>query len=249
MGPPALVDPLGRAAVAPDEGDPDHVGGRLDGQQDHRSARHGPSASASRSHRSAQAPSSGLTVTARLVVVVGRLQPDEEGSRPEDGLGGVAPLHQGHPAVLDQLAQAQVDDLVEMVEPVDVGVQEHPDRGGPAQRVLADQDEGGAGDRLGDPEGGAEPLGEGGLARAQVPGQQEHVPGRAQPGQGPGQLPGLVGRGGDQGQTLGPGPRQRHRPVGRSGHELHPSSCLARIRSARISATTTPPERRAAAGW
>ena len=72
----------------------------------------------------------------RSVSVVGRhrraVQPHGERSLPEDGLGRVAPLHQGHPAVLDQLAQAQVDDLLEVVEPVEVGVQQttrtHRDR-------------------------------------------------------------------------------------------------------------------------
>ena len=98
--------------------------------------RHGPSTSANPVHRSDQAPSTGLTVISPAVVVVSRVQPHEERSRPEDGLGGVAPLDQGHPAVVDQLAQSQVDDLVEVVEPVDVGVQEDPHRGRAVHRVL-----------------------------------------------------------------------------------------------------------------
>ncbi len=131
---------------------------------------------------------------------------------------------------------------MEVVEAPHVGVEQRPTRTpGPSgrsyHRVLADQSEGGAGDRLGDTEPGPEALDEGRLPRAQVTGQQQDVAGDTEHGQLGGQGPGLIGcrRAQDQGRRL--------------RHELHPRSCLARTRSARISATTAPPDRRAAAGW
>ena len=172
-------------------------------------------------------------------LVVGRARPegDVEGVGPEDGLGGIPPLHQGHGPVLHQLPEAEVDDLLEVVQAPDVGVQERAHRTVRVGRILANQGEGGAGDRLGHPEAGPEPLGERRLASPEIAGQQEDVAGDAPSGHHGGQRPGLVGGVGVQDE------RERR------GHDDHPRSCLARMRSARISATTAPPERRAAAGW
>ena len=227
------------AAVVPDQGHPDRVGGRLDGQQGHGATAHRPRAPARASHRADHGRARGSDGDDPYVVVRLAVRPpaDGQGVGPEDRLGGVPPLDEGHRPVLDQLAEAQVDDLVEVVQTPDVGVQEGAHGAVPAQRILADQGEGGAGDGLGHPEAGTEPLGERGLARPRSPASRRTSPGTAHPGHRPGQGPGLVGAVVVEDQR------------GRGPHESQPSSCLARIRSARISATTTPPERRAAAGW
>ena len=86
------------------------------------------------------------------------------------------------------------------------------------------------------------------LPAPRPPARRSTSPGRHTAAMAARQLAGLPGGGGHQDQVVGRGPPVGHR-LRTSGHELHPSSCLARIRSARISATTTPPERRAAAGW
>ena len=53
---------------------------------------------------------------------------DGEDVGAEDRGGDVAPLDDGHRVVLDHLGQPQVDDVLETVEPVEVGVEEGPDR-------------------------------------------------------------------------------------------------------------------------
>src|SRR5207244_8611313 len=92
-----------------------------------------------------------------------------------------------------------------------------------------------AGDRLLHAEGAPEALHEGGLPRAQIAGEQDEVAGAGQGGHLPGQSAGVVDR-------LGAG-RQHDAPA-------PASTFLARIRSARILATTSPPPPwTAAEGW
>ena len=140
-----------------------------------------PWASADRtaSHRRVQGrPPSGRIVISRWPVVVGvGLQPQVQRIPAQYRRGRVPPLDQGHRTVLHQLGQPEVDDLVQVVEPVDVGVEQPAQprstdvRTGPVDRVVADQGERRAGDGLGHPEPGPEALGERGLSGPQVTGQ------------------------------------------------------------------------------
>ena len=111
--------------------------------------------------------------------------------------------------------------------------------------VGADQDEGRAGDRLGDAQAPGEALDERGLARAQVAGQQDEVAGRGQaaPARRPG--PGSRRRtwSGADHDRIDDRARAGRRPLRRRRY------CLARTRSARIWATVSPPPRSTAAGW
>ena len=140
--------------------DPDRVGGRLDGQQAHRSARHGASASTSRgppirpgvpARGECDRLRSVSSVSSVSLGVLGvRAQP--HGERPSPRTGSAASPHstRATPPSSTSSPEAQVDDLVEVVETVDVGVQQrpgHPTACPPLDRVLADQREGGAGDR------------------------------------------------------------------------------------------------------
>ena len=91
-----------------------------------------------------------------------------------------------------------------------------------------------------------------GLAGAQVTGQQDHVAGQAQAGPGPRPAARVWSAEAVTSSSTAVG--RPRRPASGSAADgavtrSIPSSCLARTRSARISATTTPPDRRAAAGW
>ncbi len=92
-----------------------------------------------------------------------------------------------------------------------------------------------------DAEGASEALGEGGLPRPEVADQEDQVPGEAMVGEHLGEGLRLVG-------SLALHRSGAVAPPG-FAHSPHPSSCLARMRSARIWATTTPPDRSAAEGW
>ena len=255
MGPPAHMHPGHNAGVVAPEGCTHSIGGRLDGQKDHPPASHGARARTRCGHRSAQASPVGHDGDHPGRVHRARFQLHGERPLSEEGTGGLTPLDQNHATLLHQLPEVEVDHLVEAVQAVDIGVHEGTEARPIRHRVLPDQREGGAGDGAGDPQPGAEPLGEHRLAGAQVTDQQDHVTGTAQIGQGRSQGPGLVGRSGGQAQHPPVGrqspsgcPRHRSR-LGRPCHEDRPMPCLARTRSARISASSTPPERRAAAGW
>ncbi len=180
----AGVDALGHAAVVAHEGGAHRVGGGLDGEQVHAAHRQAARADSTAGQRSDHDGPRALQPDgpAGLVVAV-HLQVDAQPVVPEDGLGRLAPLDDGHAAVLHQLAEAEVGDLVAVREAVEVGVDELTERTSVGQRVLAHQGERRAGDGVGDPEGGAEPLGEGRLAGAEVSGQQHDVAGPAQSGQ------------------------------------------------------------------
>src|SRR5438477_8787223 len=89
-----------------------------------------------------------------LVVPLGPVQPHLEEVGGQRGSGHVSPLDHGDRALVDELRQRQVDDLLEEVETVDVGVDE-PNPAG----VDAHEREAGAGDRLLDPQRPPEALG------------------------------------------------------------------------------------------
>ena len=243
------------AAVVPDQGHPDQVGGRLDGQQRHSAAppwgqgrRPGPPTG-----RPRPSPSE-LTVTARCgVVVVGAgRQPDDEGSRPEDGLGHVPPLDQGHAAVLDQLGRGP-------------GRRSRAGGRGGRRRHGAGPDRGPAG-RSGRPTGywrtrvkvglvtgsatprpAANPWAKVVLPAPRSPASSTTSPGTHRAARAP-------ARARVWSAEVVRSPPGRHRSAGRRRGPRPvtssiPAAAWPGSRSARISATTTPPERRAAAGW
>ena len=105
-----------------------HVGGRFDGQQGHWWRPPGCERRLQGGPPGAPGGSGGPHRDHPVVVMTRRQQGDGQGPFSEHGLGHVAPLDQGHAPVIDQLTQTQVDDLLETVEPVDVGMQQraHP---------------------------------------------------------------------------------------------------------------------------
>src|SRR4051812_1359728 len=160
------------------------------------------------------------------VVVVTKLEPHLEELRRQGRDDGVAPLDEGHALVVEQLAKAEVEQLLETLEPV--GVDMH-DREGAL--VGVHDHERRAGDRLFNTEGPAEPLHECGLARAEVTGEQNEIAGPGNGGQFSGQCARVVGR-------------------LRVCSQHAANTLLARTRSARILASTSlPPPCRAAEGW
>ena len=185
------------AGCRPDR-DPDGLGGRLD--RHHGAA--GRRASASPSPLTTSLPSARRPTHAASACVrsLGPAAPPDQGEvaplgrrhgvgRDERDLERavaagrgrqLAPLDQGHRVLLDQLGQGQIDHLVQRAGPVDVGVDEQPDRAALPAAVLAHQGEGGAGHRARHAERGGEALGEDRLARAEVAHQQNDVAGPAQ---------------------------------------------------------------------
>src|SRR4051812_9637521 len=129
------------------------------------------------------------------VVVVAELEPhlDELGRERRDH--GVAPLDQRHALVVDQLAEAEVEELLQALEAVGVDVNDRKDA-----LIRVHDHERGAGDGLLDAQGLAEPLHEGGLACAQVTGEQEQVAAPRHGGEFGCQGPRVVGRLGVSGQ-------------------------------------------------
>ncbi len=114
------------------------------------------------------------------VVVAARREQDREGALPEDRARRRRPTRPGPPRRPPPARRDRGRRSRGAVEPVDVGVQQRPHtRRAGLDRVLPDQGEGGAGDRVGDPEGPPEPLGEGGLPGTEVAGQQDQVAGPA----------------------------------------------------------------------
>ena len=174
---------------------PDQLGGRLDAEQDHRPRPDG---------RGAPAPAAAASLgpvgpagrpdratgrrCVRSSVAPGRLRGPtvRRRSSPEDRGGHVAPLDQGHRAVLDQLG-AGPGRPPRPASPAGRGRRGGAGRTGPRQRVLAHQGEGGAGHRAGHPEAAGEALGEGGLAGPEAADQQQQVarPARGRPARPP----------------------------------------------------------------
>ena len=122
-----------------------------------------------------------------VVVARSQLQAHLQEVGGQDGGGNVSPLDQRHAALVEQLGQRQVDDLLEVVEAVHVGVDERE----PAL-VGAHQGEGGARHLLFDAQTPPEALGEDRLAGAQLPRQQDDVSRLRQTGHGGRQLPRVV---------------------------------------------------------
>src|SRR5690606_18310168 len=121
--------------------------------------------------------------------------------------------------LVEHLREAEVERLAQLVEAVHVEVVD-----GEAAVVDVDEREGGARDPVGDAETATEALHERRLAGAEVSGQDDDVAGTGQPGDRFGELAGLVDRGGG----------------GLHGHGAASRRSLARTKSDRICARTTP---------
>ena len=262
MMPAARHGHRGEDAVLVGQGHTGQFGGRLH-RQDHHGVAHWHSRPASSSP--ARPPRPGQVDRHPPLLLVPVLiggESHRERVTTEHGLGHVAPLHHGDGVVLDQLADGEVGDLAEVLQSIEIGMEEgahrrdpvdrvpvdrvpvHPvpvDRAG-RHRVRAHEREGRARDVVGDPEADRDPLGQRGLPRPQVAGEEHHVAGSQAPGQGGAQGPGVVGR-------LGPQPHRGGLPGGRAHGGSPMRSRLARTKSARISATTSAPPRKPAAGW
>ncbi len=96
--------------------------------------------------------------------------------RGQGGRGDVSPLDNGRRAVLQELGESEVDDLLEVFKAPDISVQELP---AGRRFVTVDQHERGAGDGLAHAQCGSQALREGGLAGAEFTAQKNRVP-RAQ---------------------------------------------------------------------
>src|SRR4051794_21189968 len=172
---------------------------------------------------------------ALVVVRVAHGQADLEELGGQGGYDGVAPLDEGDGLAVEQLAQGQIRELLQVVEAVDVEVVQAD-----APFVLACQRERGARHDLVDLEAAGEALGERGLAAAEVPHEQDQVPGPHHLRDGAGQGPGLVDRAGAALQHAG--------VVHERVPEAAARATLARTKSARIWASGSFPPRSAAAG-
>ncbi len=162
-----------------------------------------------------------------VVVAVTEAQLQLEVVGRQRGSDRVTPLDDRHAAFVEHFGQPEVEHLLHLLEPVDVEVVQHE----PSTGVLAGEHERRARDALGDTETSTEPLHERGLAGTELTGEQHDVAGASELGDGCAQVSGGLhcrGRGDD-----------RHAA----------SACLARMKSARIWASGSPPPRNTAAGW
>ena len=216
----------------------DGLGGRLDGHDVHDAAPAGGGGQGAGHLVGPSRPAAPAADAEGAVRQVGArrrgVERDVEGVIAQRGGGQVPPFDEGDGALLHQLGQGQLHHLTDGAGAVDVGVDQGLDGSGTVAAVLADQGEGGTGDRALDTEGGGKALGEGRLARAEVPDEEDGVARRAHPGQ--------AGR-----HLLGPRRRFGLDDDGPPHQAL--MSRLARTRSARISARASPPARRTKAGW
>ena len=150
----------------------------------------------------------------------------------------LSPFDHCHGALLEHLRQTEGHDLRQRVETVDVGVNQlDAERGG----VAPDQGERRAGHWLTDAHGPGQALREGGLARSEIAVEKKHVARE----QGPGDPRGH-GRSGSGPRTQDP---EAHPGPAANLAASASRATRARTKSARILATTSPPPRRAAAGW
>src|SRR5918992_1857218 len=147
-------------------------------------------------------------------LIVRRAEPHLEVRGRQELLDHVSPLDEGHPRGVQQVLDAQVQDLLDPLQPVDVDVIH-----GDVALVLSHQDEGGRQHRLGHAEGPGRSLHEGRLAGSQLPREDHHVARSDEPGHGGGGVPGLLGRHGLQLQR-GRGHRRSEQPQ----LLLHPGS-------------------------
>lgn len=109
----------------------------------------------------------------------------------QHGRDPVAPLDEHDTALVEELLEAEVADLLEPVEAINVEVVQRE----PAL-VAVHQREGRAGDGLVHPQRGPEPLGEGGLAGTEIAGEQHDVARARQLCHRSGKPPGGLGTGG-----------------------------------------------------
>ena len=100
---------------------------------------------------------------------------------------GVAPLDQDNAALVEHLGEPEVEGLAHLVEAVDVQVM---DRQPPL--IHMHEGERRAGDAPDHAQPATKPLHEGGLPCAQVAGEDDHVAGAGQCGQGRSQIPSLL---------------------------------------------------------
>ena len=152
--------------------DRDLWGRGVDADDDHDD--HRPSAAAIASPRSAQAGAGRLDRDAPGLVGAGRVAPDELDAEPvfgEQTRDRVAPLDEQDPFAVLELVQRQVDHVLLALEPVQVDVRERHTAG----HVLAHEGERRRSHVLGRAEPGGDPLDERGLARAELPGEDDDV--------------------------------------------------------------------------
>src|SRR6185312_2561118 len=173
----------------------------------------------------------GLERHRSLVVVGTQCQVHVEAVGGEQRAHAVAPLHDGHRVAPHEVVEPEVVQLLQVVEPVHVDV--HERRGGV---VFAHDGERGAHDRLADAERDRDPLGEHGLAGAELAVEHHDVAGAQQRADAAPERVGLVG-----------GARRRRQlhgvPVARA------RARLTTTKSARACARAVPPLRNTADGW
>ena len=244
----------GQRPVRARQGHPDLGGGRGDAEQ-YGHGTVGPGAVGRQAlDRSHQIGPARLPARSRrpkgdqaLAFGLGQGELDVEVLRPEGRRGPAAPFDGGDGAVFQHLRQAEVDDVGQLVEAVHVDVDQlDAERG----RVAAHQGEGGAGHRLAHAHGPSQALGEGRLAGAEIAVEEQHVARQQGAGDGGGRRPwwrrGRRRR--SPGWRAGAASSARV-PAGARAETAASRAARARTKSARIRATTSPPPRRAAAGW
>ena len=138
--------------------------------------RHGNVADSTCPHRRAHDGPTARSCEDAVVVAVAEEQLDRQVVGRDAGHDGLAPLDDHDGVVVEQVGQVDVEDLGHRLHAVHVEVVE-PEAGAV---VLVGQRERGAGDGIGDAEAAPEALGEGGLAGAQVAGEQQQVAGPQQ---------------------------------------------------------------------
>ena len=240
---------------------PDQLGGRLDPEHDHRRPAAPAMADPTPRRRAQRVPppptvirrASSPPTSASATGSLGARRPPARPGRqdhpervgPEHRCGHVAPLDQGHRAVLDQLGQGQVVHLGQ-------GAPGGRRRRGAARPPRRRRGSGYWRTRVkvglvtgpATPRARANPWAKVVLPAPRPPPAAPRHPAGPGPARAAAERPGCRsadGRGQPDRRQGARRPAAAHRPAA--------SRRLARTRSARISATTSPPERRAAAGW
>ncbi len=123
------------------------------------------------------------------------LQFNKQVLRREEGCRLVGPFDDTDSIAIGVLVEAKVLSLTEVIDSVEVDVVE-----GQSALVFRDQDEGGAADISIDAEATGDPLGEAGLAGAQLSNEEEKIAGARRLAQEAAQALGLLGRAGLHGK-------------------------------------------------